>query len=90
MQDDSTLNPQVIDGCIPKWCVKSELVKIDHNLRQFFEDKWNWLQQREKSNNVIGFYLYDVQPVNGIIDENKNLTGQGALIVRFDYIKNNQ
>lgn len=88
-QSDTTMNPQVIDGEIPTWCVKTEWVTKGLTLRQHLEKKWEWIQQHTKAENVIGFYLYDVEPVHKIIDENGNYTGESVMFVRLDYIKKN-
>ena len=87
MQDENTLNPQVIDGCTPKWCVATEWVTKGLTLRQHLEKKWEFIKNHPKGGDVIGFYLYDVEPVHKIIDEKVNYTGESAMFVRLDYIK---
>lgn len=87
MQDENTQNPQVIDECTPKWCVNTEWVTKGLTLRQHLEKKWEYVKSRPNSEDVIGFYLYDVQPVHKIIDENGNYTGESAMFVRLDYMK---
>lgn len=90
IQDENTPNPQIIDGGIPKWCVNTEWVTKGLTLRQHLDKKWEWIQQHPKGESVIGFYLYDVQPVHQIIDENGDYTGESAMFVRLDYIKKQQ
>jgi hypothetical protein len=90
MQDEHTENPLVIDGHTPKWCVITMAAKESQTLREFFEDRWNYIKAHPSGKDVTGFYLYDATPVGGIMDENKNITGRSALFVRFDYIKENK
>ena len=89
MQDEHTENPLVIDGHTPKWCVITMAAKESQTLREFFEDRWNYIKAHPSGKDVTGFYLYDATSVGGIMDENKNITGRSALFVRFDYIKEN-
>ena len=87
IQNESTLNPQVIDGNIPNWQVTTEWVTKGLTLRQHLEKKWDNVKKHPNGDSVIGFYLYDVEPVHKIIDENGNYTGESAMFVRLDYIK---
>lgn len=89
-QDEHTENPQIINNHVPKWSVKTSSAKENQTLNEFFEDKWNYIKSSPNSEDIIGFYLYDVIPVGSFIDENGNLTDQSALFVRFDYMKINK
>lgn len=87
MQDENTMSPQVIDGCTPKWCVTTEWVTKGLTLRGHLEKKWDYVKNHPSGGDVIGFYLYDVMPVHEIIDGDGNYTGQSAMFVRLDYMK---
>jgi hypothetical protein len=86
-QDENTKDPQIIEGEIKKWIVYTERVKIGKTLRDFLEEKWDRIKQKDKENIIEGFYIYDVIPAKGIINEKNEFTGEGALFVRYDYIK---
>jgi hypothetical protein len=86
-QDENTENPQIINNHVPKWVVITMAAKQNQTLREFFEDRWNYIKAHPNGEEVIGFYLYDVTPMGGAIDGNGNFTGQSALFVRFDYMR---
>jgi hypothetical protein len=89
-QDENTENPQIINNHVPKWNVRTSPSKENQTLKEFFEDKWNYIKSSPNSEDIIGFYLYDVIPVGGFIDGDNNFIEQSALFVRFDYMKKNK
>lgn len=74
MQDENTPNPQVIDGFTHKWRVSTEWATKGLTLRQHLYKKLEYIKNHTKGGNLIGFYLYDVEPVHNIIDENGETT----------------
>ena len=86
MQGEQTIDPQVIDGKIPHWVVQTEALKLGETLREFLQRKWDGIHSRGKGDNLEGFYLYDVQPVGEIMGNPK----EGAMMVRYDYIKKDE
>ena len=83
MQGEQTINPQVIDGKIPHWVVRTEALKLGETLRQFLQRKWERIINVHGEGIIEGFYLYEVQPVGEIVGNPK----EGAMMVRYDYIK---
>lgn len=86
MQDENTLEPQFINGEIKKWIVKTENLKIDQTLKEFLEEKWVYVKNKF-GDQIEGFYIYDVLPIHGIINEKKEYTGKSGMLIRYDYIK---
>jgi hypothetical protein len=78
LQDENTLEPQVIDGQIYQWCVKSELSKLGETLQQFIERKL----RLTKNKDVNAVFIYDVQ---ALIEDNSvtQMKLQGGLIIRY-------
>lgn len=83
IQDENTENPQIIDGKIPHWVVKTEALKLGETLGEFFQRKWDGIHDRGLGENLEGFYLYDAIPVGQIVGNPK----EGAMMVRYEYIK---
>lgn len=83
IQGEHTTNPQVIDGKIPYWVTKTELLKLGETLREFLQRKWERIITTHGEGIIEGFYIYDVTPVGGIVGNPK----EGAMMVRYDYIK---
>jgi hypothetical protein len=86
MQGEQTINPQVIDGKIPHWVVQTEALKLGETLRQFLQRKWERIINVHGEGIIEGFYLYEVQPVGEIVGNPK----EGAMMVRYDYIKKDE
>lgn len=61
-QGPETLNPQVIDGEIKHWTVRSEMLYKGENLQGFLIRKKRYWD----SKGVVAFYFYDAQPVDGV------------------------
>lgn len=76
---------------IPYWCVRSEMLKPNETYHQWLkrtEEKISTGTYKEKG--VQGIYLYDIQPIGGIIigSDTKEMGTQTeiGMMVRYDYI----
>jgi hypothetical protein len=78
LQDDNTLNKQCINGEYPNWCTRTEGVKVGET----FQDWWKQ-KQESMGDKILGIYLYDIEPIGGIIGK----PNEAALFIRYDYIK---
>lgn len=81
-QGNQTMTKQVVEGKTPNWCVVTESSKLNETFNQWWERKKTEI--KEKSDNILGIYLYDVSSVGSIVGDTKST----ALHIRFDYIKN--
>ena len=86
MQDENTLEPQLINGEIKKWKVKGENLKINQTLKEFLTEKWIYVKNKF-GDEIKGFYIYDVLPIHEIINEKGEYTGDSGIHIRYDYIK---
>ena len=86
-QGPTTVDPQIIDGKTPSWIVETRMLKANQTLRGYLEERWEYIKRRPNGELVEGFYLYDVEPLQGIMDKDKNFTGVGAMMVRTALIK---
>ena len=76
----------------PIFMVKTERLHIGETFHQFLKRKWDAIQYASeksisvKEKEIEGFFIYDVEPVGGIIDKDMKVTSAAALFVRYDYI----
>jgi hypothetical protein len=77
MQSEDTLNKQCINGTYPNWCVRTEGAKVGETFLEWWKRK-----QDEVGHKMLGIYLYDIQPIGGIIGRPR----ESALYIRYDYI----
>ena len=83
LQHANTIDPQIIDGKMYHWVVKSECMKLGETFQQWWERKQELMKQHSKIDLVEGIFFYDVQPVGPIVG-NPN---EGAMIIRYEWIK---
>ena len=81
-QGHETLNPQLIDNHIPKWCVRTEMSREkDGGYLKWINDKEEFVNTRE---DIDGIFLYNITA------SYQKIGGDGFDIVyyiRYDYIK---
>jgi len=89
--EDNFQNPGTITTSvhkkIPYWCVRSEMLKPNETYQEWLirtEEKISTGTYKEKG--VQGIYLYDIQPIGGIIGKDMKPTGDVGMMVRYDYI----
>lgn len=89
LQNDKTINPQIIDGKVYHWCVNAEGLKLGETLTQWFERKRELIKNNPVYKDVEGIFLYDLQPVVPVTGIGNAITfsSVGAMIVRYAYIK---
>jgi hypothetical protein len=87
VQDENTVNPQYIGDGYPHWVVKSQMLRKDESLKTFLNREFEY-HNNKYPNTISGFYIYDVHPINGIINQNGEFTGDSILCVRYALIKN--
>lgn len=92
--EDDFKNPgsivTVVSKKVPYWCVRSEMLKPNENYHQWLlrtKEKISTGTYKEKG--VQGIYLYDIQPIGGIIGEDMKPNGKVGMMVRYDYIYRN-
>jgi len=86
-QDANTTEPQVFDGVIHYWRVKSELMIIGETFQEWFTRKKEWMTTNCASRGVEvpeGIFFYDIQPVGDIV----GAPGKASMIIRYEWIKN--
>ena len=86
LQDENTINPQLINGEYPHWIVRSQMLRKNESLRTFLTREFEYYNKKYP-NTISGFYIYDVHPINGAIDKNGAFTGDSILCVRYALIK---
>jgi len=87
LQDDYTLEPQLIDGVRYNWCVKSEMCKRNESFQEWWVRKQDEMEYRSKGEKLVeGIFLYNVEGVGGI-PESEDVKYPWALMVRYDWIK---
>lgn len=80
-QNESTPNPQIIDGKIPQWCVETHRLKLGQTVTEFLEERWGNFINKHGEGIIEGFYIYDIIPITKVhMDE-------PMFMVRLDYIK---
>jgi hypothetical protein len=89
--EDDFKNPgsivTVVSKKVPYWCVRSEMLKPNETYHAWLkrtEEKITTGTYKEKG--VQGIYLYDIQPIGGIIGKDMTPTGEVGMMVRYDYI----
>lgn len=82
-QGPDTENPQVINNEIPFWTVQTHRTKLGQSLKSFLSERWEYVNKRPGGERIKGFYLYNVEPLGGIV----GAENESALFVRIDYIK---
>lgn len=78
LQDENTLNKQCINGEYPNWCTRTEGTKVGETFQDWWKRKQEWMGDK-----ILGIYLYDIQPIGGIIGK----PNEATLFIRYDYIK---
>ncbi len=90
-QDDKTENPQLIDGKIYHWIVRSECMKIDETMQQWIHRKTEERNliiekddiHREAYQKIEGIVIYDFTPILS------SSYDKVAMIIRYDYLQKN-
>ena len=59
------------------------MLKLGQSLKEFLEERFEYVRKRPGGDKVEGFYLYNVEPVGQIVGNPK----EGAMFVRCAYIK---
>ena len=83
LQNENTVEKQLIDGRVVYWCVVSECLKLNETFQE-------WLVRMEEKINtpnyssVEGLLIYDMQPVVSIPYEGKT---HGGIIIRYAFLK---
>ena len=77
LQDDNTLDKQCINGEYPNWYTRTEGAKVGETFQDWWKRKQEWMGDK-----ILGIYLYDIQPIGGIIGK----PNEAALFIRYDYI----
>jgi len=84
MQDENTIDPQLIDGRIVYWCVVSECMKLEETFREWLVRMEEKINTNPNYSSVEGLLIYDMQPVVSIPYEGVT---RGGVIIRYAFLK---
>ncbi len=85
LQDDKTLDPQVIDGRLYHWCVNAEMAKTSETFQEWWIRKQEYMINHLKGDSIDGIFLYDITIISGIIEHEC----KASLMVRYQWKKIN-
>lgn len=87
MQDENTLEPQIIDGKRYSWVVKTESTKANESFLQWWKNKQEWMIAHSKGEKLVeGIFLYNIEGVGGLIGNEENKY-PWVLHIRYAWIK---
>ena len=85
MQNEHTIEPQLINNTLYYWTVKSERLKIDETIKDWVKRKIEYLNNRKDNFDAIG--IYDVS-AHGIYSPSPNQKNKAGMIIRYAVLKN--
>ena len=80
VQDENTVEPQIIEGKILHWIIRSECLKVGETFQEFIRRKEEELIYKKLD--YDGMFIYDFQPL-------ATTDGKGVLMIRYKIFKNN-
>ena len=81
-QDVLTSNPQMIDGVIHYWTVKSEAAIVGESFQEWWKRKQEQIFNQGRSDFFKGIFLYDIQAL--ITSKNES-----CIMIRYQWITKN-
>ena len=78
MQNEHTIEPQIIDGKVIHWVVRSECLKEGETFQEFIKRKEEELTYKKRE--YDGMLIYDFQPLASI-------DGKAGLMIRYNIFK---
>jgi hypothetical protein len=84
MQNENTVEPQLIDGRVVYWTVVSECMKLDETFKEWLIRKEERINTHPNYSSVEGLLIYDMQPLVSIPYEGVTY---GSMIIRYAFLK---
>jgi hypothetical protein len=84
LQDENTISPQLIDGEVVHWCVRSECLKVNETFQEWLIRKEERINTHPNYSSVEGLLIYDMQPIVSIPYEGKS---HGSMIIRYAFLR---
>ncbi len=84
LQDENTISPQLIDGEVFHWCVRSECLKANETFKEWLVRKEERINRHPNYSSIEGLLIYDMQPIVSIPYEGVT---RGGLIVRYAFLR---
>jgi hypothetical protein len=84
LQDENTISPQLIDGEVVHWCVRSECLKANETFQEWLVRKEERINTHPNYSSIEGFLIYDMQPIVSIPYEGKS---HGSMIIRYTFLR---
>lgn len=78
-QSENTVSPQIIDGEVFHWIVRSERLKINETFKEWLVRIEEKIKTRPHYSNVEAILLYNIQPVV-TIPSSEGITYSGMII----------
>jgi hypothetical protein len=84
LQNENTVEPQLIDGEVVHWCVVSECLKANETFQEWLIRKEERINTHPNYSSVEGLLIYDMQPIVSIPYEGVT---HGGMIIRYAFLK---
>ena len=84
MQNENTVEPQLIDGRVVYWIVASECMKSDETFKEWLIRKEERINTHPNYSSVEGLLIYDMQPLASIPYEG---TTHASMIIRYAFLR---
>ena len=84
MQNENTIEPQLIDGEFIYWRVVSECMKVNETFREWLIRKEERINTHPNYSSVEGILVYDMQPLVSAPYEGKS---HGGMIIRYAFLR---
>lgn len=83
IQDENTIEKQLIDGRVVYWTVVSECMKAGETFKEWLIRKEERINRHPNYSSVEGILVYDIQTVVSIPYEGKS---HSSMIIRYAYL----
>jgi len=84
LQNENTVEPQLIDGRVVYWCVVSECLKLEETFQEWLVRTKERISTRPNYSSVEGILIYDMQPLVSIPYEGVT---HGGMIIRYAFLR---
>jgi hypothetical protein len=84
LQNENTVEPQLIDGRVVHWTVVSECMKLEETFREWLVRTEERISTRPNYSSVEGLLVYDMQQLVSAPYEGKS---HGGMIIRYAFLR---
>ena len=81
VQHENTIEPQLIDGRVVYWGVKSECMGVNETLKEWLIRKEERIKVHPNYSSVEGILIYDMQTITSTSSD------ESSMIIRYAYLK---